>query len=231
MSVAVETKKDKLKDFAKGLEALSCPKCGTKIVLTKEKILFCQSCLSGYRLNSGIPDLRASEAINFKKLRASNKNSNNPEGKRALFTVLPGKKKQKTFEVKQEHCVVLGRSIMMDENLDITYVGQGPSKRQLDHSTRNLIDKMLYQSHESQTDLSRADKFLGGFHRDEDILLEDKSVSRSHALLFQDHEGVWLLDLVSKNGSYINGVEVEKAKLKNNDVINIGAVSMRVNIL
>ena len=83
-------------DFARYLDALCCPKCVAKVVLTKEKILFCQNCLTGYRLVNGVPNLHPSESIDFKKL-AQSKQNGKEKGKRALITVMLGKKKQKTF--------------------------------------------------------------------------------------------------------------------------------------
>ena len=57
-----------------------------------------------------------------------------------------------------------------------------------------------------------------------DIILNLNSVSRSHATLMRDSEGVWKYnDLNSKNGSAINGVRVkEPTVLKAGDVLTIG---------
>lgn len=57
-----------------------------------------------------------------------------------------------------------------------------------------------------------------------DIILNLKSVSRSHATLIRDSEGVWKFnDLNSKNGSAINGVPVNgPTVLKGGDVLTIG---------
>lgn len=57
-----------------------------------------------------------------------------------------------------------------------------------------------------------------------DIILNIPSVSRSHATLIRDSEGVWKYnDLNSKNGSYINGKRVhEPTILSGGDVLTIG---------
>lgn len=57
-----------------------------------------------------------------------------------------------------------------------------------------------------------------------DIILNLKSVSRSHATLIRDSAGVWKFnDLNSKNGSSINGVRVDgPTVLKGGDVLTIG---------
>ena len=57
-----------------------------------------------------------------------------------------------------------------------------------------------------------------------DIILNLTSVSRSHATLIRDSDGIWRYhDLNSKNGSYINGVRVyEPTVLKGGDQLTIG---------
>ncbi len=57
-----------------------------------------------------------------------------------------------------------------------------------------------------------------------DIILNLSSVSRSHATLIRDPEGVWRYnDLNSKNGSLINGVRItEPTRIKGGDQLTIG---------
>ena len=65
---------------------------------------------------------------------------------------------------------------------------------------------------------------LVGRHRGCDIILNLKSVSRSHGTLIRDSDGVWEYnDLNSKNGSYINGQKVtEPTIMKSGDVLTVG---------
>lgn len=65
---------------------------------------------------------------------------------------------------------------------------------------------------------------LIGRARGSDIILNISSVSRSHATLIRDSQGVWTYeDLGSKNGSLINGVRVtEPTVLKGGDKLTIG---------
>jgi predicted component of type VI protein secretion system len=66
------------------------------------------------------------------------------------------------------------------------------------------------------------DKTLG---RDEsaDITLNDPAVSRRHARLYRSKDGVWLEDLGSTNGSYINGDRlVVPYRLRDGDEVTIG---------
>jgi pSer/pThr/pTyr-binding forkhead associated (FHA) protein len=65
---------------------------------------------------------------------------------------------------------------------------------------------------------------------DNDIVLDEATVSRCHALLLADSQGVILLDLDSTNGTFVNGVPAPpdaQVHLKDGDVIAIGAVVAR----
>lgn len=57
---------------------------------------------------------------------------------------------------------------------------------------------------------------------DNDIVLEDKSCSRYHALLTITSRGALLEDLKSRNGVRVNGDKINKIKLDDNDEIEIG---------
>jgi adenylate cyclase len=54
------------------------------------------------------------------------------------------------------------------------------------------------------------------------IVLKDFGISRNHAKIVVDDEGVRLLDLKSKNGTQVNGVPIVEALLKDGDRILLG---------
>jgi pSer/pThr/pTyr-binding forkhead associated (FHA) protein len=60
-----------------------------------------------------------------------------------------------------------------------------------------------------------------------DILLEDPSVSRRHAVLVHRNGRAVLLDDRSLNGIFVNGDRVGEAQLRDGDAIVIGHVSLR----
>ena len=66
------------------------------------------------------------------------------------------------------------------------------------------------------------DEFIIGRSPESDVLLDDITVSRKHALLKKDGGDYILLDAGSLNGSYLNGNIVEEAILSNGDRIQIG---------
>ena len=66
------------------------------------------------------------------------------------------------------------------------------------------------------------DEFIIGRSPESDVLLDDITVSRKHALLKRDGDDYRLIDAGSLNGSYLNGNIVEEAILSNGDRIQIG---------
>lgn len=62
-----------------------------------------------------------------------------------------------------------------------------------------------------------------GRHENSDLLLDDVSVSRHHALFTRTASGrVTLRDLNSLNGTYVNGARVEETALHSADEVQVG---------
>lgn len=60
-----------------------------------------------------------------------------------------------------------------------------------------------------------------------DIELDDRTVSRRHALLVKDEAGVRVLDDRSENGVYVNGLRTTGCLLRDGDRIELGRVRLR----
>ncbi|HEY1450911.1 MAG TPA: FHA domain-containing protein [Solirubrobacteraceae bacterium] len=60
-----------------------------------------------------------------------------------------------------------------------------------------------------------------------DLHLDEKSVSRRHAMLVERPTGPRLLDDRSSNGTFVNGRRIVQADLHNGDVILLGRVVLR----
>jgi pSer/pThr/pTyr-binding forkhead associated (FHA) protein len=60
-----------------------------------------------------------------------------------------------------------------------------------------------------------------------DIVLDDASVSRRHALLTLRGERTVILDDRSLNGIQVNGTRVSEAALKDGDIVLLGHVTLR----
>jgi pSer/pThr/pTyr-binding forkhead associated (FHA) protein len=60
-----------------------------------------------------------------------------------------------------------------------------------------------------------------------DIVLDDASVSRRHALVTRRGERTVILDDRSRNGLHVNGARVGEAELRDGDTIVVGRVTLR----
>ena len=57
---------------------------------------------------------------------------------------------------------------------------------------------------------------------DNDIQIDDASVSAHHAQVVTFFKPTYVKDLMSTNGSYVNGVQIQEHTLEHGDVITIG---------
>jgi pSer/pThr/pTyr-binding forkhead associated (FHA) protein len=58
----------------------------------------------------------------------------------------------------------------------------------------------------------------------------DDQVSRLHAVIEWNHDGVFIIDLGSVLGTYVNGEKITKRKLKSGDIITVGRQKLRLTI-
>jgi len=65
-----------------------------------------------------------------------------------------------------------------------------------------------------------------GSRPDSDLRLEDPTVSRKHAEISRTADGFLLQDLGSTNGTFLNGVQIDRAYLRNGAVVTVGETSM-----
>jgi pSer/pThr/pTyr-binding forkhead associated (FHA) protein len=65
-----------------------------------------------------------------------------------------------------------------------------------------------------------------GRSREADVRVADVNVSRRHAELRQEGAGYWIVDLGSTNGVELNGKRVERARLRDDDRILLGATEI-----
>ena len=57
---------------------------------------------------------------------------------------------------------------------------------------------------------------------DAEVFLDDVTVSRNHALLVRRRDGLYVDDLGSLNGTYVNRRRIESHKLANGDELQVG---------
>lgn len=92
--------------------------------------------------------------------------------------------------------------------------------RALDKEQEKLVGELFSQKQRSvRTHMKK---------RGPDIVLKDSSVSRTHAMVFVDADGASLADLMSTNGTRLNGSHVKDSELKAGDVVHMGKTKLKV---
>ena len=146
----------------------------------------------------------------------------------AAFKIVAGKNKGQELVLKPGQCCALGRSLFEKTQTKIMSVDANIS---LDEISKNIVMQYVSQQFNRKPGGDSQGKTdVSGFVRLKDYYLNDKSVSRLHSMVFCDKKGAGIVDLVSKNGTYINGVEVESKMLGNEDLITIGSTKIRVSL-
>ena len=97
----------------------------------------------------------------------------------------------------------------------VQYVGQQGKP------TASRLMLMKEDGSETSFPLTR-DTYTVGRHRNNDIVISDPKVSSFHARLDRAAGGFVVVDLKSRNGSFINGRRVETGALKNGDELRMG---------
>lgn len=212
---------------------LACPKCKGALTLSAdEKGCVCENCYVIYPIIDHVPHLVMEEARAFQESNSeiTDKGIISATGEQAVFQIVEGKQKGEQIIVDKGTCRALGRSV---DDVEKTKVFSFDSAMTLDEASKKLV--MQYLSHhfkqkaEIQTDMGISGERLGGFVRGPDIPVRDISISRLHAMIFYDDSGViGILDLVSKNGTYVNGAEIESKLLKSGDLVSLGATKLRL---
>lgn len=214
------------------LSILACPKCKGDVTLAAdEKGLICESCRIVYPIRDGVPVMLIEEGYPMRAEKGEEALPRVSSGEKATFIIVEGKNKGERIELDKGTCRALGRSLDDAERTKIFAVDAAVT---LDDASKKVVmqylSKQFHKSDEARSPgRSKAgEENLGGFIRESDIPLKDVAISRLHAMLFYDDSSlVGILDLVSKNGTFVNGAEVESKILKKGDLITVGGTKIR----
>jgi pSer/pThr/pTyr-binding forkhead associated (FHA) protein len=69
-----------------------------------------------------------------------------------------------------------------------------------------------------------------GRHKNNDIVITDPKVSSFHARIDRTPDGFVLVDLKSRNGSFVNGHRIETALLRTGDEVRMGAAKLAYKV-
>jgi hypothetical protein len=128
------------------------------------------------------------------------------------FVVIDGPDKGMRYSIEAGTYRVIGRA--SDDN-ESTVALTTTGDRMLDADQQALIDNMAKRAGERAV-RTRFKK------RGSDMLVHDDSVSRTHAALFADEAGVSVADLMSTNGTRVNGTPTSDVDLGFGDVVHVG---------
>lgn len=219
------------------LEILVCPQCkGGVSAVDGSRSLICNRCNLKYPVRDGIPVMLVDEALDLRS------EPRGPDGSavklpRVTFRVVAGPDNNMTFQLERGTCRAIGRGSGDPNktsvfNVDLTLA--------LDDSMRGLVAQYVGKQFRKSggADKGSADgparrafgdasaDGLGHFRRAPDVILTDASLSRLHAMIFSEESGVGILDLVSKNGTFVNAQEIESKLLKSGDTIELGETTI-----
>lgn len=222
------------------LEILVCIQCrGPLVSVEGGRGVLCEKCQWKFPVRDDVPVLLLEEVLDMKGQAGSGAQSTPRAGGQgeppaarqaagpvtqstavarqpARFLVEVGPKKGMQFQIECGTCKAIGRAVGDAHKTSAFHVDVTLA---LDDNTRRLIQQYVTKQF-SRKDAAPGTEF--GFRRTGDIVLEDLSVSRLHAMIFYDDIGVGVLDLVSKNGTFVNGEEVESRLLRQGDRIEVG---------
>lgn len=208
------------------LASLACPKCHDPVRVSRDdEGVVCGKCRLLYPIRQDIPIMMIDQAVPLGQVGEGSMRSA-MSGKVLEIEVVEGHNKGLTFKMPKGTCRAIGRAL---EDTERTQVIDEHAVIGLDDSTKQIIlNYITQQLGEKETGSSSTASDLGSFQRLPDLSLTDNSISRLHAMLFHGPGGLGILDLVSKNGTFVNGVEVESKFLDPDDIITIGHSKLRL---
>ena len=106
----------------------------------------------------------------------------------------------------------------------------GVSRSTLSPDVRRLRLRVVDGAGAGRTFDSTGEKTSIGSHPLNDVLLDERTVSRFHCELLVDEKAVWVKDLGSRNGTIVDGVTVKEAALRNGSLIQLGRVGLRFEL-
>jgi len=214
-------------DIPKDLLAyLACPQCHSPVRASRDQEgIVCGKCQLLYPVRDGIPVMMVDQAVPVGQESVSEMSST-MSGKTVEIEVVEGHNKGLIAKMPKGSCRAIGRAL---EDMERTQIIDEHAIIGLDDSTKQFIlNYITQQQGGTEAVKAAASSDLGSFQRLPDLSLTDTSISRLHAMLFHGPSGLGILDLVSKNGTFVNGVEVESKFLNPGDVVTIGHSKLRL---
>jgi hypothetical protein len=141
----------------------------------------------------------------------------------------PGGKRRKSGEMRSSHSRVefgsMARAPKIED--DTREIVTPAAVQYLGNAKTVTVSRLVLveQGRETSFPLARETCTLGR-HKNNDVVITDPKVSSFHARIDRTPEGFVLVDLKSRNGSFVNGHRVETALLRTGDELRLGAARL-----
>lgn len=207
------------------LSIIVCPKCRSALIYDEAREgLICNTCQLLYPIQNGIPVMLEDEAF---PIDQGGEMAKLEKRRIAVFEIIEGKNKGEVIKLPPATCKAIGRSL---DDLNKTQVFSMDFTMSLDDFTKKLIMNYIGKKFPQEKPVAKAQAVnvenIGSFKRLPDLILDDPAISRLHAMIFYDENGAGILDLVSKNGTYVNSEEIESQNLQEGDEVEVGGTKM-----
>jgi len=147
------------------------------------------------------------------------------DGRKKKYTAAKDEYRQKMQYAMEGYAVAeqVAYEAEEKENIDYgktVYIEECETVRELPRRLYTTDGRILMQ-------ISNEEYTIGKKKEEVDLVLDDFSVSRMHARICKEVDGIYIEDLNSTNGTYKNGIRMqpyEKKKLEEGDEIKIGKI-------
>jgi hypothetical protein len=138
---------------------------------------------------------------------------------KVILEVDKGPNRGTRYELAMRSYRAVGRAGGQEVTVQLSKEGDHP----LEADDLRVVEQHLAKRDKHESPGDGADNLrIGAYRRGRDILLDDDKISRKHAMFFLDDDGPSVVDLLSTNGTHVNGVRVNDADLTVGDIVNIG---------
>jgi hypothetical protein len=145
---------------------------------------------------------------------------------RAVLTVTSGPNDGDTVSLETGFCRLIGRHLSETETVLIDRDGN----RLLDGQAAQILSDHLKDRAPPTGSAPPQGFSVNAFERGPDIIFADDSISRAHAMVFLDTNGLGIIDLASTNGTFVNRERVGTAIVIDGDQVSIGNSEMTLKL-
>jgi hypothetical protein len=147
---------------------------------------------------------------------------------KVILEIDKGRNRGNKYELELRGYRAVGRGNGSEVTVQLSKEGDRP----LEPDDMRVVEEHLRKrGHDGHKETMEAGNLrIGSYRRGRDILIDDDKVSRKHAMFFLDDDGASVVDLLSTNGTHVNGVKTTDADLGEGDIVNIGKTRFIVRL-